>query len=63
MGPPPPGRVSHSVPNPKTMGLPGFYCDTFKTLNTRNIYGILLLLSGENSGLEVLQVYWIKGAF
>ena len=61
--PPAPGRASHSAPNHKTMGLAGFYCETFKILNTRNIYGILLLLSGENSGLEVLQASWIKGAF
>ena len=61
--PPAPGRASHSAPNHKTMGLAGFYCETFKILNTRNIYGILLLLSRENSGLEVLQASWIKGAF
>ena len=30
MGPPPPGRASHSAPNVKTMGLAGFYCETFK---------------------------------
>ena len=38
MGPPPPGRASHSAPNVKTMGLAGFYCETFLYCETPEIF-------------------------